>query len=90
MSSQTETFEAIYEFVKKHGTTVPNKFYDVWLYKHDSGVEVTVRNEDAGYCQSVYVKGFLTAYLPYMGKIGYMFGDYNGVETIYRMLKNTE
>lgn len=81
-------FEAIYQKVKKEGVLDTNKYLcdGSWDLKLPNGVVVGARCEDAGYCHAIWVKGFLSAYLPYKKEVGYMWGDKNGILTVARML----
>lgn len=87
MKNTEALFEAIYEKVKKEGVLDTKCLCDgAWDLKLPNGVVVGARCEDAGYSHSIWVKGFLSAYLPYKGEIGYMKGDENGILTVARML----
>lgn len=83
----TTLFERVCSYVKKNGKLLPCKFRDEWELTLDNGVIVKVAMEDAGYSNSIIVRGFLNACHCYPGEVKYFIGSEKGLLTIAKMME---
>lgn len=80
-----QLFDQIYYYIKQQGDY--NYMHrDEWSLTLENNVVINVTMEDAGYSNSIYVKGLLNCWKQYPENVKYTFGDKNGLLTIAKMI----